>query len=71
MAALFVRNSNFQLIWKLIFLSQTTNSCPHAEQKKKANGKIATLDIAPTIAEAIRRTHNGESISFLFDNVPM
>eukprot|EP00039_Didymoeca_costata_P000422 m.45501 g.45501 ORF g.45501 m.45501 type:complete len:324 (+) comp10253_c0_seq1:169-1140(+) len=49
----------------------TTNSCPHAEQKKKANGKIATLDIAPTIAEAIRRTHNGESISFLFDNVPM
>jgi ribose-phosphate pyrophosphokinase len=28
--------------------------------------KLVTLDISPTIAESIRRTHNGESISLLF-----
>lgn len=47
-----------------------TNSCPH-EGPKKITDKIRTLDIAPTLAEAVRRTHNGESISFLFDHVPM
>ena len=29
------------------------------------------IDISLIIAEAIRRTHNGESVSFLFANVPM
>ena len=28
--------------------------------------KLVTLDIGSTIAESIRRTHNGESISLLF-----
>ncbi len=28
--------------------------------------KLVTLDISATIAESIRRTHNGESISLLF-----
>lgn len=46
-----------------------TNSCPH-EDKKKACPKIQTIDIAPILAEAIRRTHNGESISYLFTHVP-
>ena len=27
---------------------------------------MVIIDISPTIAEAIRRTHNGESISLLF-----
>jgi len=47
-----------------------TNSCPH-EEKKKLTDKLRTLDISPTLAEAVRRTHNGESISYLFNNVPM
>jgi hypothetical protein len=28
--------------------------------------KIIVLDISPLLAEAVRRTHNGESISALF-----
>jgi len=46
-----------------------TNTIPH-EDKKKLCPKIATIDVSPTIAEAIRRTHNGESVSYLFHNVP-
>jgi hypothetical protein len=30
--------------------------------------KIKTIDISPILAEAIRRTHNGESVSYLFEN---
>jgi hypothetical protein len=29
-------------------------------------GKLTVLDISPLLAESIRRTHNGESISLLF-----
>ena len=47
-----------------------TNTCPHEEKKAKCS-KIKTIDIAPILAEAIRRTHNGESISFLFNHVPL
>ncbi|KAG6898764.1 hypothetical protein C0993_004469 [Termitomyces sp. T159_Od127] len=42
-----------------------TNTIPqnvHANNCKK----LVTIDISPTIAESIRRTHNGESISLLF-----
>jgi ribose-phosphate pyrophosphokinase len=46
-----------------------TNTIPHAE-KKFACDKLDTIDVSPTFAEAIRRTHNGESISYLFDQVP-
>ncbi|EKM56077.1 uncharacterized protein PHACADRAFT_257135 [Phanerochaete carnosa HHB-10118-sp] len=37
-------------------------------QKSHQEGcsKLVTIDISPTIAESIRRTHNGESISLLF-----
>jgi len=44
-----------------------TNSIRLTEENKKCN-KIKTIDIAPMFAEAIRRTHNGESITFLFDH---
>ncbi|CAL1703251.1 unnamed protein product [Somion occarium] len=42
-----------------------TNTIP---QKQHAEGcsKLVTIDVSPTIAESIRRTHNGESISLLF-----
>ncbi|KAF8252456.1 phosphoribosyl pyrophosphokinase [Wilcoxina mikolae CBS 423.85] len=46
-----------------------TNTVPH-EDKKKRCAKIRTIDVAPTLAEACRRTHNGESVSFLFSHAP-
>jgi ribose-phosphate pyrophosphokinase len=36
-----------------------TNTVPHEDKKRKCS-KIETIDIGPTLAEAIRRTHNGE-----------
>jgi len=42
-----------------------TNTVPH-EAKKEVCDRIETIDISPTLAEACRRTHNGESVSFLF-----
>lgn len=44
-----------------------TNTVPH-EEKKEVCDKIETIDISPTLAEACRRTHNGESVSFLFSH---
>ncbi|CAG8627029.1 2884_t:CDS:2 [Cetraspora pellucida] len=46
-----------------------TNTIPH-EDKKSICTKLDTIDISSTLAEAIRRTHNGESVSFLFSNTP-
>lgn len=46
-----------------------TNSLP-LDEKLAACPKLELLDISPTLAEAIRRLHNGESVSYLFDNVP-
>ncbi|KAK6203531.1 ribose-phosphate pyrophosphokinase [Scheffersomyces amazonensis] len=46
-----------------------TNSLP-LKDKAAACPKLEVIDISPTIAEAIRRLHNGESVSYLFNNVP-
>jgi len=46
-----------------------TNTIPH-DDKKDLCSKIDTIDISATLAEAIRRTHNGESVSYLFSHVP-
>ena len=32
---------------------------------------VQCIDISMILAEAIRRTHNGESVSYLFTNVPL
>ena len=45
-----------------------TNTVPH-EEKKVLCEKLETIDISPTLAEACRRTHNGESVSYLFSHV--
>lgn len=45
-----------------------TNSMPLSEHVK-ACPILEILDISPILAEAIRRLHNGESISYLFNNV--
>jgi len=42
-----------------------TNSIPHAEKAEKCP-KLKTISISHMLAEAIRRTHHGESISSLF-----
>jgi ribose-phosphate pyrophosphokinase len=40
-----------------------TNTVP-LEDKMKRCSKIEIIDVAPTLAEAIRRTHNGERYTF-------
>jgi ribose-phosphate pyrophosphokinase len=45
-----------------------TNTVPHEEKKEQCE-KLETIDISPTLAEACRRTHNGESVSYLFSHV--
>ncbi|WRT63941.1 uncharacterized protein IL334_000868 [Kwoniella shivajii] len=43
-----------------------TNSIDQTDRITATQDKIDIIDIAPVIAESIRRTHNGESISALF-----
>jgi len=45
-----------------------TNTVPHESQKLQCV-KIKTVDISILLAEAIRRIHHSESMSFLFKNV--
>uniref|UniRef100_A0A8C7YHR1 ribose-phosphate diphosphokinase n=1 Tax=Oryzias sinensis TaxID=183150 RepID=A0A8C7YHR1_9TELE len=47
-----------------------TNTIPQ-EEKMKACPKIQASDHSMIPAEAIRRTHNGESVSYLFSHVPL
>ena len=47
-----------------------TNSVPQREHLRECK-KLVVLDAAPLIAEAIRRIHNGESVSYLFENAPL
>ncbi|NNC27464.1 ribose-phosphate pyrophosphokinase, partial [Salinisphaera sp. USBA-960] len=43
-----------------------TNTIPNLEKAQLSGGKLEIMDISAVIAESIRRTHNGESISLLF-----
>ncbi|OLL21890.1 Ribose-phosphate pyrophosphokinase 1 [Neolecta irregularis DAH-3] len=43
-----------------------TNAFP-VNQRWRESGKLSVIDVSPVFAEAIRRTHNGESISCLFE----
>ncbi|KAK9456747.1 phosphoribosyltransferase-like protein [Dipodascopsis uninucleata] len=45
----------------------TTNSAPQDQHKVELGSKLEILDISNIFAEAIRRIHNGESVSMLFD----
>jgi ribose-phosphate pyrophosphokinase len=44
----------------------TTNSVPQDENKAGLGDKLDVLDISQVLAEAIRRSHHGESLSALF-----
>ncbi len=57
----------FALNFKYIF---SYVSVPHELQKMRCH-KIKTIDIATLLAEAMRRIHNGESLSYLFKNVTL
>jgi len=46
-----------------------TNTIPQSHIEH-ACPKLHFIDVSSTFAEAIRRTHNGESISYLFNYVP-
>ncbi|KAG0646141.1 Phosphoribosyl pyrophosphate synthase 2 [Hyphodiscus hymeniophilus] len=46
-----------------------TNTVP-LQGKVDQCDRLRVMDISPTLAEAIRRTHNGESVSFLFTHAP-
>jgi ribose-phosphate pyrophosphokinase len=46
-----------------------TNTVPMQDKMERCE-KLEIIDISPTLAEAIRRTHNGESVSFLFTHAP-
>ncbi|KAG6331230.1 hypothetical protein ID866_7860 [Astraeus odoratus] len=54
-----------ELVHKLASALKVTNTTPQREHKQQCS-KIKTIDISAIIAESIRRTHNGESISLLF-----
>jgi len=47
-----------------------TNTVPLGRKGEEC-AKVRVMDISATLAEAIRRTHNGESVSFLFTHAPM
>lgn len=47
-----------------------TNTIPQ-EENMRACSRIKVIDVSPILAEAVRRTHNGESVSYLFSNVPL
>ncbi|KAI9512598.1 phosphoribosyl pyrophosphokinase [Russula earlei] len=46
-----------------------TNTLPQEENQKRCK-KIEVIDIGPVLGEVIRRSHYGESISKLFNEVP-
>jgi ribose-phosphate pyrophosphokinase len=46
-----------------------TNTVPQDDHLAKSE-KIKVIDVSVVFAEAIRRIHNGESVSFLADRVP-
>ncbi|KAL1967450.1 hypothetical protein VTN77DRAFT_3235 [Rasamsonia byssochlamydoides] len=47
-----------------------TNTVPLGDKLERCP-KLRVIDVSATIAEAIRRTHNGESVSYLFTHAPL
>jgi ribose-phosphate pyrophosphokinase len=47
-----------------------SNTVPQEEHLTNST-KVKVIDVAPIFGEAIRRIHNGESVSFLFDVVAL
>jgi ribose-phosphate pyrophosphokinase len=47
----------------------TTNTVPQGEHQHLFGDRLEVIDVSRVFAEAIRRIHNGESISMLFDHI--
>ncbi|KAG5924678.1 Ribose-phosphate pyrophosphokinase 2 [Claviceps capensis] len=47
-----------------------TNTVPLGDKTERCP-KLKVIDVSATLAEAIRRTHDGESVSYLFTNAPV
>jgi len=60
-----ISNINASSMTKLV----TTNTIPQHEHLE-ACSRLVCVDIAQVLAETIRRSHYGESISYLFDSIP-
>ncbi|KAJ5823167.1 E3 ubiquitin ligase domain of unknown function DUF913 [Penicillium robsamsonii] len=58
-----IENLNGSCLKRII----VSNTVPLGDKQEQCD-KIHTIDISPTLAEACRRTHNGESVSFLFSH---
>ncbi len=48
-----------------------TNTYPISHEQREKYKKLTVIDVSAIFAECIRRDHNGESISVLFDNLAM
>lgn len=57
-----INNSHFEAV-------VVTNTIPQ-DRNMVICSKIQVIDVSMMFAEAVRRTHNGESVSYLFENVP-
>lgn len=62
-----IKNINNSRLSKLV----CTNTVPYDENKRKLCPKLDSIDISFVLAEAVRRLHNGESISYLFKKNPL
>ncbi|XP_022254079.1 ribose-phosphate pyrophosphokinase 2 isoform X4 [Limulus polyphemus] len=58
-----INNASFEAV-------VVTNTIPQDSHMKECS-KIQCIDVSTILAEAIRRTHNGESVTYLFRHVPM
>ncbi|CAF1045346.1 unnamed protein product [Didymodactylos carnosus] len=58
-----INNSPFEAV-------VVTNTIPQDENMKNSN-KVQVIDVSMMFSEAIRRTHNGESVSYLFTQMPL
>ncbi|KAI6461451.1 ribose phosphate diphosphokinase subunit prs3 [Pyricularia oryzae] len=61
-----IENLNNSCLSKVV----VTNTVPLGNKVDRCPN-IRVIDVSATIAEAIRRTHNGESVSHLFTHVPV
>uniref|UniRef100_A0A2K6UTZ1 Ribose-phosphate pyrophosphokinase N-terminal domain-containing protein n=1 Tax=Saimiri boliviensis boliviensis TaxID=39432 RepID=A0A2K6UTZ1_SAIBB len=52
-------------------ISRINTACFEAVDNMKHCSKILVIDISMILAEVMRRTHNGESVSYLFSHVPL
>ena len=65
--ALFIHNSRINnACFEAVVVTNTIPQDIHMRECQK----IQCIDISMMFAEAVRRTHNGESVSYLFSNVP-